>query len=343
MSLSGTGGTPMETAREREEALPGKLRWVLLAAFLGLLAIGLLSGSAALRALAEMHAQEQTVRHALAARTQSLGGLCLSIQIYNETLQQYVSSPGAEPDELMRGQMARLAETIRSGVRNYPGGHEAEEVRFLRAIDDLLARQRRLLDPILALGPEARRREAPQLLAGQILPLHTRILEESERLSVWNGRQIQESDQVLLAEFSRLEGSLRQSLLVALGSGLALVLASMLYILRLERQRRRRYQELARSREELHGLSSRLVDAQETERRSISRELHDEVGQSLGALLVDLGRMSANPPGDPAELQNQFGRMKAVAERTVETVRNMALLLRPSMLDDLGTRRQAGG
>jgi two-component system, NarL family, sensor histidine kinase UhpB len=36
-----------------------------------------------------------------------------------------------------------------------------------------------------------------------------------------------------------------------------------------------------------------LVDAQETERPSISRELHDEIGQSLGALLVDIGRLSS--------------------------------------------------
>jgi signal transduction histidine kinase len=79
-------------------------------------------------------------------------------------------------------------------------------------------------------------------------------------------------------------------------------------------------------------LSSRLVDAQETERRSISRELHDEVGQSLGALLVDLGRLPAIAP----EAKEQIDRMKSVAERTFQSVRNIALLLRPSMLDDLG-------
>src|SRR5262249_30086352 len=79
-----------------------------------------------------------------------------------------------------------------------------------------------------------------------------------------------------------------------------------------------------------------LLDAQETERRSISRELHDEVGQSLGALLVDLSRMSANAPAGQPELKDQLDHMKSAAERTMQTVRNIALLLRPSMLDDLG-------
>jgi signal transduction histidine kinase len=133
-----------------------------------------------------------------------------------------------------------------------------------------------------------------------------------------------------------LQGGLTRALTISLGSGLLLVLASMLYIARLERQTRSRYLELALSRHELRRLSARLVDAQETERRSISRELHDEIGQSLGALLVDLGRLSATLPSDRPEVKAQLENMKSVAERTVDAVRNIALLLRPSMLDDLG-------
>jgi signal transduction histidine kinase len=149
---------------------------------------------------------------------------------------------------------------------------------------------------------------------------------------LWSSRRAQEDDLALLTRFGQLQSGLSRALLVAFGSGLLLVTASMVYIVRLERQTRGRYLELARSRLELQLLSSRLVDAQETERRSISRELHDEVGQSLGALLVDLGRLPASAP----EAKEQIDRMKAVAERTIQSVRNIALLLRPSMLDDLG-------
>jgi signal transduction histidine kinase len=83
-------------------------------------------------------------------------------------------------------------------------------------------------------------------------------------------------------------------------------------------------------------LSARLVDAQETERRSISRELHDEVGQSLGALLVEVGRLAASIPPDSLQIKGHVDKIASVAETTVQTVRNIALLLRPSMLDDLG-------
>jgi len=59
------------------------------------------------------------------------------------------------------------------------------------------------------------------------------------------------------------------------------------------------------------------------------------VGQALGLLLMDVGRLSNQISANPAG-QEIVQRIKTVAERTVQTVRNMALLLRPSMLDDLG-------
>ena len=69
---------------------------------------------------------------------------------------------------------------------------------------------------------------------------------------------------------------------------------------------------------------------------AISRELHDEVGQALGLLLMDAGQLSGQLASGDEKGRELVQRIKNVAERTVQTVRNMALLLRPSMLDDLG-------
>jgi signal transduction histidine kinase len=166
--------------------------------------------------------------------------------------------------------------------------------------------------------------------------LELEILRQSDELRAWNDRQLQLTDQSMVAQFAQLQSSLTRSIVLSLASGFLLIGASMLYIFRLEGQMSGRYAELARSRAELEQLSARLVEAQETERRKISRELHDEVGQTLGALLVDVGRLSAALPDARPEIKNQVGHMKSVAERAVQSVRNLALLLRPGMLDDLG-------
>jgi len=108
--------------------------------------------------------------------------------------------------------------------------------------------------------------------------------------------------------------------------------------LRLERELEEHYQEVLNTQRELKELSARLVSAQEEERRSISRELHDEVGQSLSALLMEAGNAAAaaNVPADAAHVRQHVDSIKKLAEASVNIIRNMTLLLRPSMLDDFG-------
>ncbi|MDE3167210.1 MAG: sensor histidine kinase, partial [Acidobacteriota bacterium] len=79
-----------------------------------------------------------------------------------------------------------------------------------------------------------------------------------------------------------------------------------------------------------------LVEAQEEERRAIARELHDEVGQALSGVRLELANLTKlirqNSQGSAAKADE----IKEQVEGAIRVVRNMSLLLRPSMLDDLG-------
>ncbi len=293
----------------------------------------LISGMTALRDLDEMHRGEQEARREFLIRTQALSGLCLSIQIYGETVQHYVSAGDSGSDQSVRSDLGRLTHDIETGFADYPADPRAGEMAALRSIAQLFERQRQMVDGMLSWPSDERRRRAPLLIDREIEPIQMEILQRSDQLRIANDQTLHDADQALIAQFAALQSSLTRSTVLALGSGLVLILCSLVYILRLERQTRTRYNQLVRSRGELERLSARLVDAQETERRNISRELHDEVGQTLGALLVDFGRLTASAP---PELREQVERMKGVCERSVKSVRNLALLLRPSMLDDLG-------
>lgn len=315
--------------------LPRSLRWVVAFAFLSLLGLMVVSGLAALRVLNAMHQEETAAHHLWAQRAQNLTGLCVSIQLYSETAQRYVDA-GTRAGEDLGARLARLQSDIDSGFGSLARDSQRDDAVSLETIQRLFERQRELWDTMLTLSEAERRRRAPQIMVERIEPLQIEILERSDQLRISNAEKARAADLALLARFARYQDLLTRSLALVLGSGLLLVLASMFYILRLERQTRLRYAEVVRSRGELERLSGRLVDVQEAERRNLSRELHDEVGQTLGALLMDFGRLSAAIPPGPPELKEQVEKMKSVAERAVRTVRNMALLLRPSMLDDLG-------
>lgn len=94
----------------------------------------------------------------------------------------------------------------------------------------------------------------------------------------------------------------------------------------------RLFDELQQKRVRLQSLSRRLVAAEEDERRRIARELHDEIGQALTALKVNLETMRHQPDDWPTLLAESI----MVADRTLHQVRDLSLDLRPSLLDDLG-------
>jgi signal transduction histidine kinase len=98
-------------------------------------------------------------------------------------------------------------------------------------------------------------------------------------------------------------------------------------------QQRRRTE---RAEQELRSLSSQLVHAQEQERRAISRELHDEVGQTLTGLGIELANLEHLRDGPQSEYRSHLADAKRLTEETLRTVRNIAMGLRPSMLDDSG-------
>jgi signal transduction histidine kinase len=296
----------------------------------------LVSGILAVRFLSEMRSQELAATRTLAERTRALSGLWFSIQGYDQAVQQFVVQTVADRDAEARRRLDQLTVEIDADFDRYPSVRDSEEDALLTGMRSVFSQQRTLYITVLAARPAERRRQAETMLAEQLAPVQKQILDWSGKLQVWNGERLQRTDRALVTQFANLQGNLSRVLAIGFGSGLVLVLGAMAYIVRLDGQTRARYVELARSQHALQQLSARLVDAQETERRAISRELHDEVGQALGALLVDIGRLSTTLSGSQPEVKAQLDNLKSVAERTFQSVRNIALLLRPSMLDDLG-------
>ena len=93
------------------------------------------------------------------------------------------------------------------------------------------------------------------------------------------------------------------------------------------------FEQVRRGREHQKALSTKLVELQETERRQLARELHDQIGQVLTGLQFML-EFSKNQTGE-AQL-NQINNAQKTVSELIEQIRELSLNLRPAMLDDIG-------
>ena len=91
-----------------------------------------------------------------------------------------------------------------------------------------------------------------------------------------------------------------------------------------------------KSRERLRNLAARLHRVREEERTMIAREIHDELGQTLTGLRIDLSWMLERLPPRKKELVERARAALLLVDETLDTVRRLSHDLRPAMLDDLG-------
>jgi two-component system sensor histidine kinase UhpB len=104
-------------------------------------------------------------------------------------------------------------------------------------------------------------------------------------------------------------------------------------------ERRQVEEELSRSREQLRNLSRHLQSIREEESKRIAREIHDELGQSLTALKMDLSWLTSRFPEDFQDRKLLVEKTRAMAsliDKTIQTVQKISAELRPGLLDDLG-------
>jgi signal transduction histidine kinase len=107
------------------------------------------------------------------------------------------------------------------------------------------------------------------------------------------------------------------------------------YAERLEQEAQDRFAEVSDAKSQLEHLSARLMEVQEEERTRLSRELHDEIVQNLAVLKMEI-REAQSAVARNQDAREPLARARKLAETTVQEVRNISVLLRPSMLDDLG-------
>lgn len=212
----------------------------------------------------------------------------------------------------------------------------SEDERALAGMAALPALRRNLDDfwaaaePVPASMLHATSAQQFDFLQRAIVPRREELYSQLLNLAAAGQTRLQQQE-TQFAE-TRREAAGRLSGMLALGVLLSFVVAllSIRHAENLEREAERHYAEVEQAKRELQQLSARLLEVEEDGRRRLSRELHDEIGQTLALLQIEISHAAATPSRERLE------RARALAERSVQTVRNISVMLRPALLDDLG-------
>jgi signal transduction histidine kinase len=161
-----------------------------------------------------------------------------------------------------------------------------------------------------------------------------RVLDLAGRIDALNQASLAREEQESEGQQAKLREVAIAAMLMLLLLECAIAIFSTAYMFRLDNVSETERKRAEKAEQELRRLSNQLVRVQEEERKTISRELHDEVGQILTGLRMELGTLSHYNPDE--EFRQRLESVKRLAEEALRSVRNLALLVRPSMLDDLG-------
>jgi len=304
-----------------------RIRYILVAGFGGLLLIIALLGLGALYEARRIYTESESLHAARNREAQLLSDLRAEVLRSGVIVRDYLLDISLIAAPAYREQLRQSRQAIERIIEELAKEGRATGNGRLQELSHAVSEYMDLFDPVFEWTPRQKLALSSLFLRNEVLPRRRAVADLTEQIR-------KASEEALRLDEARVQQSQRQlRWLVARLTGLGLILgvivagASIWRISHLERLAALHLEKIERGERELRSLSHQLVRAQEDERRRISRELHDEVGQMLTALRLALNR-DAN--------REQIEEARQLTERSLKTVREIALRLRPSMLDDLG-------
>jgi signal transduction histidine kinase len=266
----------------------------------------------------------------------SLEKLTRNFYFISILIREFFLDSSPESNRTYVSQFQEIRADIQDRLNELKSLSRAQGTNAIHQLDREIDSYWSVIMPVLDWTIRERAERGTYFLRQEQRPRRQSILAITEEIGRLNSAFYREQSDRVNASEREFRASLQRVMRIVFVAGLLVAAASILRIAWLERRAQEQQEQAERSGEELRNLSMRLRHAQEEERKTISRELHDEVGQKLTALRMELGSLGRLREAGEAEFQSRLQDVKELSEQSLRTIRDIAAGLRPSVLDDLG-------
>jgi signal transduction histidine kinase len=175
-----------------------------------------------------------------------------------------------------------------------------------------------------------------RFLRREVLPRREAVLAITADIEQLNNANLADQREEVTRRLVSFRDDLHRRLWRALLIGSIVALVAVLRLRALERRSDRQRADAERAEHDMRLLSQQLVATQEEERKKLTRELHDHVGQMLTALRMEIGKADRARGTSDAVLAQAIGESRRLLDTILRSVRDLVMGLRPTMLDDFG-------
>lgn len=250
-------------------------------------------------------------------------------------VRDYVLEQDDRHADRQKGELVALRSRIDDALNQYAVRAPEPEVDALRGLKQHAETYWNSLAPALNWSGSARRERGEQFLQGVVIPRRDELVQLEKQIIALDERTLDVAEERIQFVQARFRRQVTTISVLALVLGAILATVVFRHVKRLGAEAAERFDQVCKAREALKRLSDRLLVVQEEERRRLSRELHDDLGQTMSAMLIELRNADSAAAGTEGR-RDAMVSVRRLAEENVAKIRNMALLLRPAMLDELG-------
>jgi signal transduction histidine kinase len=190
-------------------------------------------------------------------------------------------------------------------------------------------------EPLFDWTPAEKILQSARFLRREVVPRRDAVLAIAQEIEELNNTNVAAQRGEITRQYAAFREDLQRLLWRSLLLGFVVALTAVFRLRVLERRSEDQRAVAERAERQMRQLSQQLVAAQEEERKNLSRELHDHVAQVLTALKMELRRIDRSGAAGDARVR-AVSECRRLVDQMFRTVRDLALGLRPSMLDDFG-------